>query len=77
LPGVYKFKLHGSPWRAFGEETMDTRRLLLVLLEVLEEFGFTVYGSIDQKIGVEGRDLDTWHCCRSKAWQRGMPVFHS
>jgi len=77
LPGVYEFKLLGSPWKASGEKTMDTRRLLLLLLEVLEEYGFTVYASIDQKIGAEGRDLDTWHCCRPKAWQRGMPVFHS
>jgi len=77
--GVYELKLHGYPWRATGKETMETRRLLLTLLEVLEGSGESVYASIDQKQNLsnnESSETDTWHCCRAKNWMPGMPVFH-
>ena len=51
--GVDELKLHGSPWYANGTDTMRVRELLLVLLETLEEEGWTVYASIDQKNGQE------------------------
>jgi hypothetical protein len=47
-PGVHEIKFHGFPWAATGKETMKARELLLVLLETLEEQGWTVYASIDQ-----------------------------
>ena len=50
---VYEVKLRGTPWRAEGTETMAVRRLLLIMLEVLEEHGWTVYASTDQKNGGE------------------------
>jgi hypothetical protein len=40
-------------WRANGEDTMRVRELLLILLEVLECEGWTVYASVDQKNGGE------------------------
>jgi hypothetical protein len=51
--GVYEVKLRGSPWMATGTETMQARELLLIMLEVLEEHGWTVYASVDQKNGGE------------------------
>jgi len=78
LPGVQEFKLVGQPWWATGAESMHARRILIVLLELLETFGFTVYASIDQKQGTnESGETDTWHCCRPIGWQPGMPVFHA
>ncbi|KAF2262908.1 hypothetical protein CC78DRAFT_294841 [Lojkania enalia] len=48
-PGVYEFKIYGRPWWADGTDTMIVRGMLLSLLEALEEEGWTVYASIDQK----------------------------
>ena len=48
-PGVNEIKFHGFPWAATGKDTMRTREILLVLLETLEEQGWTVYASIDQR----------------------------
>jgi hypothetical protein len=62
--GVYEIKLYGSPWWATGTETMEVRSLLLVLLEVLEIEGWTVYASVDQKNGTEKRtETDTVSPC--------------
>jgi len=81
MPGVYELKLRGTPWNADGDETMYARKLLLVLIAGLEEYGFTVYASIDQKTGPGGdsrrSETDTWHCCRTIGWMPGMPVFHA
>jgi hypothetical protein len=64
--GVYEVKLYGSPWWATGTETMEVRSLLLVLLEVLEIEGWTVYASVDQKKGTEKRtETDTVSPCIS------------
>jgi hypothetical protein len=49
MPGVYEIKCYGSPWLASGEETMRAREMLLILMEELEEEGWTVYASIDQE----------------------------
>lgn len=46
LPGVYEFKIRGCPWFASGGATMETRKLLLVLMAGLEAHGFTVYASV-------------------------------
>jgi hypothetical protein len=61
--GTYELKLRGSPWWPDGKNTMEVRRLLLVLLEGLEANGFAVYASIDQKVGgSDSGETDTWHC---------------
>jgi len=74
--GCYDIKLYGYPWHASGEATMATRKLLLILIEGLERFGFTLYASIDQYSRAEGRDADVWHCCRRIGWTPGMPTYH-
>ncbi|CAN9371631.1 unnamed protein product [Alternaria alternata] len=76
-PGIWEFKLKGYPWQASGEETMRVRELLIALVEMLEEEGWSVYASIDQKSsGGQGvSETDTWHCCRAKGWEKGMPVY--
>jgi hypothetical protein len=75
--GVWEYKLKGYPWQASGEETMRVRELLIALVEMLEEEGWSVYASIDQKSsGGQGySETDTWHCCRAKGWEKGMPVY--
>jgi len=68
--GCYEFKLHGYPWNAMGGETMRVRQMLLELMGILNQHGWTVYGSIDQKAQVASDSAatkvpDTWHCCRT------------
>ena len=81
LPGVWEAKLKGWPWSPLrdGEDVMNTRRLLLRLFAILENHGFTVYASIDQKADIDSErsETDTWHCCRLKDWERGAPVYHA
>jgi len=77
VKGALEIKLFGSPWLPHGEEAVTTRVIALTLLEVLEKHGYSLYASIDQDNGHEGRETDTWHCCRLKGWQSGMPVYHS
>ncbi|KAF2250654.1 hypothetical protein BU26DRAFT_603220 [Trematosphaeria pertusa] len=73
-----ELKLHGSPWFANGIETMRVRELLLVLLESLEDEGWTVFASIDQKHGRDDyTETDTWYCCRPKGWVKGAPLYHN
>lgn len=76
-PGIWEFDIHGSPWSASGKTTMQVRELLMVLVEMLEEEGWSVYASIDQKsTPAQGAsETDTWHCCKLKSWEKGMPVY--
>ena len=73
-----EFKIYGTPWIANGEETMTTRLLLLRLLEVLENHGWSLYASIDQSQAGQGNasETDSWYCVRDKAWVPGGHVFH-
>jgi hypothetical protein len=64
MPGVNEIKLHGYPWAATGKSTMRSRELLLILLETLEERGWTVYASIDQR-GTEGETDTVSFACSS------------
>jgi hypothetical protein len=48
-PGVSEIKIRGTPWLASGTTTMMARELLLCLLEALDQEGWSVYASIDQK----------------------------
>lgn len=57
-PGVWEVRFHGFPWAASGTDTMKTRELLLILVETLEEEGWSVYASIDQKTGGD-QETDT------------------
>lgn len=49
--------------------------MLLTLLEALEEWGFTVYASIDMS-SHEERETDVLICQRQRDWKRGAPVWH-
>ncbi|KAF2095963.1 hypothetical protein NA57DRAFT_43365 [Rhizodiscina lignyota] len=77
--GVYEIVLNAHVWYATGIDSMLARETLLKLTEALEDHGFTVYASIDQKAsGAENMsENDTWHCCRSVGWQQGLPVYHA
>ncbi|KAK9352351.1 hypothetical protein V1523DRAFT_427187 [Lipomyces doorenjongii] len=77
---VFEIKFRGSPWRADGTETVQTRLILLTLLECLEQQGFSLYAGIDQDNG-PGRDshaseADTWFCNRQADWTPGAPIYH-
>jgi hypothetical protein len=67
-------KFHGYPWNASGTETVDTRIMLLQLMEVLEKFGFSLYASIDHQESQYGADVLYLH--RQKDWLPGAPVWH-
>lgn len=64
--GVWEIRFKGSPWYCEGKETMQARSMLLMLLEVLEDNGWTVYACVDQKNGGENSsDTDTVSVKRS------------
>lgn len=76
----HEFKLFGYPWRASGEETMTTRVLILKLVELLEQHGWSLYASIDQNSGPSGdsnySETDSWYCVKSTDWTPGSIIFH-
>ncbi|KAK9343194.1 hypothetical protein V1522DRAFT_413927 [Lipomyces starkeyi] len=52
---VFEIKFRGYPWRAYGTDTVQTRLILLTLLECLEQQGFKLYASIDpESLGLTG-----------------------
>jgi hypothetical protein len=60
MPGVDTVKVNCSFYNAHGIDTMRVRELQLVLLETLEEEGWTVYASIDPKNGSDSNsETDT------------------
>jgi hypothetical protein len=75
---AWEFKINGRPWRAFGEETVTTRLLVLKLLETLEKQGWSLYLSVDQSNGHGNQtsETDSWFCVRDKQWIQGSAVFH-
>ncbi len=46
------------------------------MLQTLEEFGYSVYSSIDQVDGQDGSETDVLVVHRQKDWAPGMPVRH-
>ncbi|KAF2107333.1 hypothetical protein BDV96DRAFT_589571 [Lophiotrema nucula] len=80
VEGCYEVKIQGMGWGQYSAEGVKIRGLVLDILDVFEEEGWTIYASVDQKVGGEGSgggDTDTWHCCRPKGWVPGMPVYHN
>jgi hypothetical protein len=59
VSGSYELKLHGYPWRPESDETMKGRMLLLKLLDGLEEDGWTVYASFNQKATLDNDTSET------------------
>jgi len=45
--GSWEFKLCGNPWWASGTEAVDSRYLILKLIECLQQYGWTIIASID------------------------------
>lgn len=77
LNGVYEIKLNGYPFAATGGKTMVSRFLCLKLFAVLENNGFTLSASMDQKYGGEnGQETDSWLVSRPLGWTPGAPVYH-
>ncbi|KAK9375221.1 uncharacterized protein V1513DRAFT_431098 [Lipomyces chichibuensis] len=76
---VFEIKFRGYPWQADGTETVQTRLMLLTLLECLEQQGFSLYASIDQDSGSESSnssEADTLFCNRQADWTPGAPIYH-
>ncbi|KAL1874874.1 hypothetical protein Daus18300_003415 [Diaporthe australafricana] len=76
-----KLKFHGRPWQAQGEECVGTKMLLLSMLEILEQFGYSLYASINQvsyggSSGFEVAGADVLIVTRQKGWTPGMPIWH-
>ncbi|KAF2005166.1 hypothetical protein P154DRAFT_518704 [Amniculicola lignicola CBS 123094] len=77
VPGCYEIRLLGLGWSMMAGEMMKRRGVVLDLMECFEEEGWSVYASVDQKVGTENSgDTDTWHCCRPVGWVKGGPVYH-
>lgn len=78
--GQFEFKLHGYPWQASGEATMQARLLILRMMEVLEQHGWSLYASIDQNNGPSGdsgyTETDAWYCVKSSDWTPGSIILH-
>jgi hypothetical protein len=70
-----------SSGSASGTDTVQSRVILLILLETLEQHGFSLYASIDQDNGPGGdspsSEVDTWFCNRQADWTPGAPIYHA
>jgi len=67
IPGVaWEFKLHGNPWWASGDESIQVRLLLLDMLDQLMGLGWDFHASLDMTAGPggatrnAGSDTDCW-----------------
>jgi hypothetical protein len=78
VEGCYEVKLAGLGWGSVHAEQVKIKLALLDMLGVMEEEGWTVYASVDQKVGGEREgDTDSWYCCRPMGWVKGAPVYHN
>ncbi|KAK9371464.1 uncharacterized protein V1513DRAFT_455682 [Lipomyces chichibuensis] len=74
---VFEIKFRGYPWRPEGTETVQTRLILLTLLECLEQQGFSLYACIDQDDAPgKSSEADTLFCNRQADWTPGAPIYH-
>jgi hypothetical protein len=72
--GTTQFNLKGSPFWAMRKSTVTQRVIILRTLEVLERFGWRVYGTMRQRTEVKDEHkLDTWYLVRSTDWVSGSP----
>jgi hypothetical protein len=72
---ITMIKFRGWPWLANGTDTVQVRVLLLRLMEVLEQHGFSLYASINQDSDSDSK-ADTLFCTRNLNWSPGAPVYH-
>ena len=73
---AHEITFHGWPWSPTGEAAITPRLIVLKLLEVLEQHGFTLYASVDMDDQTVCAP-DAWFCCREANWEPGQPVYHS
>ncbi|KAF3483846.1 uncharacterized protein GIQ15_03170 [Arthroderma uncinatum] len=77
---VFELKLRGSPWRATGTKTVQTRVILLTIMDVLEQQGFGLYAPINHNSrrskDSTNAEADTWYCNRPLDWKAGQFVYH-
>ncbi|KAF5576684.1 hypothetical protein FPCIR_12474 [Fusarium pseudocircinatum] len=73
-----RFKVHlaNMPWNPSGTDTVQTRIILLKLIETLERCGFTIYATIGSKGEDEEGAQDLLVCQRVKGWIPGAPIWH-
>ncbi|OJD16580.1 hypothetical protein AJ78_03271 [Emergomyces pasteurianus Ep9510] len=78
LESSFEIKFLGYPWKAGGTETVETRLILLKMLDCLEQSGYTLYASVNQdaKQGEQKNDTDTWFCHQQINWAPGAPIYH-
>ncbi|PGH00220.1 hypothetical protein GX51_05917 [Blastomyces parvus] len=78
LESSFEIKFHGYPWKASGTETVETRLILLKMLDCLEQFGFTLYASFNQDTNQSEQktEADTWFCHQQTNWAPGAPIYH-
>ncbi|KAF5249648.1 hypothetical protein FANTH_4956 [Fusarium anthophilum] len=71
-----KIHLANTPWNPSGTDTVQTRIILLKLIETLERCGFTIYATIGSKGEDEEGAQDLLVCQRVKGWIPGAPIWH-
>ncbi|KAF5962432.1 hypothetical protein FBULB1_14178 [Fusarium bulbicola] len=71
-----KIHLANTPWNPSGTDTVQTRIVLLKLIETLERCGFTIYATIGSKGEDEEGAQDLLVCQRVKGWIPGAPIWH-
>ncbi|KAF5675882.1 hypothetical protein FCIRC_7255 [Fusarium circinatum] len=71
-----KVHLANTPWNPSGTDTVQTRIILLKLIETLERCGFTIYATIGSKGEDEEGAQDLLVCQRVKGWIPGAPIWH-
>ncbi|KAK2741227.1 hypothetical protein FQN57_005689 [Myotisia sp. PD_48] len=78
---AFEIKLEGYPWRASGTKTVEARVILLTIMEVLEQHGFSLYAPVNQDNRNANENSmvvpETWYCNRVRSWAQGQPVYHS
>ncbi|KAF2229395.1 hypothetical protein EV356DRAFT_527591 [Viridothelium virens] len=80
---VQRHRARAEDTLVVGLNTVKARELLLILLECLEQHGFSLYTSLEQDTGlgdicgIGGNPSDTWYCKRQLDWSRGTPVYHT
>ncbi|KAG9504892.1 hypothetical protein J7337_004871 [Fusarium musae] len=75
-PDRFKAHLANMPWNPSGTDTVQTRIILLKLIETLERCGFTIYATIGSKGEDEEGAQDLLVCQRVKGWIPGAPIWH-
>ena len=69
--GSWQFKLCGNPWWASGEEAVDSRYLILKLIECLQAYGWSIIASIASSRKLSDKSALLF---RQSQW-RQSPVF--